>query len=170
MNDSLVNWCIDTPLTPLEIQVSNNGITKATFVEEFSQNGVYVSPSMEVHIRSAEQWIEAYFMKTDLPTLEFDLESLTPFHRQVLRQLCKIQIGMIVSYSELAHMCSRPKAARAVGSAMARNPIGLMIPCHRVVQKNGSMGAYSGLNGPKTKKLLLAFESQNSSFNEFMSR
>ncbi|MDA0715453.1 MAG: MGMT family protein [archaeon] len=170
MNDSLVNWCIDTPLAPLEIQVSNNGITKATFVKKFLQSGEVVSPSIEAHILSVKQWIEAYFMKKDLPMLEFDLASLTTFHRQVLRQLCKIQIGMTVSYSDLAHLCSRPKAARAVGSVMARNPIGLMIPCHRVVQKNGSIGAYSGLKGPKTKKLLLAFESQNSSFNEFMSR
>lgn len=169
MNDTLVHWCINTPLAPLQIQVNERGISTSTFVKNFTPNGTYDSAVIHAHIQSVEQWIEAYFTKTKCPYLTFDLYNLTDFHQQVLRQLCRIPIGTTVSYSDLANMCSRPLAARAVGSAMANNPIGLMIPCHRVVKKDGSLGAYSGWNGTATKKLLLEFESQDSSFDEFMS-
>jgi len=169
MNDILVSWCIDTPLAPLQIQVSEHGILTSTFVKNSIPNGAYDSALIDAHIHSVQQWVDAYFQKTTLPPLAFNLHNLTTFHQHVLRQLCRIQIGTTVTYSGLAEMCSRPKAARAVGSAMAKNPIGLMIPCHRVVKKNGSLGAYSGWNGAETKKLLLDFESQDSSFDKFMS-
>jgi methylated-DNA-[protein]-cysteine S-methyltransferase len=168
MKQSIVDWCINTPLTPLAIQVSNHGIISATLVENFAPNQEVVSASMEPHIRSVEQWVEAYFMRKELPRLEFDLHQLSSFHQLVLLQLCSVPPGKTVSYSVLAKMCSRPKAARAIGSAMARNPIGLLIPCHRVVKQNGALGAYSGWNGITTKRLLLDFESQDSSFDEFM--
>lgn len=66
----------------------------------------------------------------------------TPFQHQVWSALLKIPRGIVVSYQDLAHTLQRPKAVRAVGSAVGANPISPLIPCHRVVGSNGSLGGY----------------------------
>jgi methylated-DNA-[protein]-cysteine S-methyltransferase len=88
------------------------------------------------------------------------LSRLTPFARKVLDACMKIPAGKTVSYSQLAGMIGKPKASRAVGSALARNPIPLIIPCHRVVRADGSLGNFSAPGGTSTKKKLLALEKQ----------
>jgi len=67
MNDILVSWCIDTPLAPLQIQVSENGILTSTFVKNSIPNGAYDSALIDAHIHSVQQWVDAYFKKTTLP-------------------------------------------------------------------------------------------------------
>ena len=86
----------------------------------------------------------------------------TPFQRTVWAQLRKIPYGEIRSYGELADALGNPKASRAVGLANGKNPIGIIVPCHRVVGANGSLTGYGG--GLDRKKRLLDFESGGALF------
>jgi O-6-methylguanine DNA methyltransferase len=89
--------------------------------------------------------------------LPVDLRSRTPFEVKVLRIAASIPRGEVRPYGWLAREADRPDAARAVGSTMARNPIPLIIPCHRVVRSDGHLGEYS-LGGPHNKVDLLSHE------------
>lgn len=89
--------------------------------------------------------------------LEFDLRGLSPFERAVLMKALEIPRGQIRPYAWIAREIGRPKAVRAVGTALAHNPIPLLIPCHRVVRSDGLIGNY-GLGGPANKRTLLAWE------------
>lgn len=89
--------------------------------------------------------------------LPVDLSSRTPFQAQILRIAASIPRGEVRPYGWLAREANHPGAARAVGSTMARNPIPLIIPCHRVVRSDGSIGEYS-LGGPHNKWDLLSHE------------
>ncbi len=90
---------------------------------------------------------------------EFDMPLTlvgTPFQRRVWAALQEIPYGETVSYGELAQRIGRPTAARAVGLANGRNPVGIIVPCHRVVGSDGSLTGYGG--GVERKERLLAFE------------
>lgn len=89
--------------------------------------------------------------------LPVDLSSVTDFQAQVLRTTATIPKGEVRPYGWVAREVSRPRAVRAVGSAVARNPIPLIIPCHRVVRTDGHIGNYS-LGGPHNKLELLTHE------------
>lgn len=89
--------------------------------------------------------------------LPVDFRSVTPFQRQVLEQTAAIPRGETRSYGWLATRAGRPQAARAVGQTMARNPVPLVIPCHRVVLSDGRIGHY-GLGGAERKRRLLRVE------------
>lgn len=80
----------------------------------------------------------------------------TSFQHRVWDQLMKIGYGKTVSYSDIAEAIDSPKAIRAVGTAIGKNPIPIIIPCHRVIHKDGSLGGYSG--GLQFKKMLLEVE------------
>ena len=86
-----------------------------------------------------------------------DLSGLPEFHQRVLRQAMRIRRGEVRPYGWLAREVGAPKAARAVGTAMARNPIPILIPCHRVVRTDYHIGEY-GCGGPEKKRELLRFE------------
>ena len=88
--------------------------------------------------------------RTDVPV---DLESRTPFHREVLEHLLTIPKGEVRTYGQVAAAVGRPRAHRAVGSAVARNPVSLLVPCHRVVPAAGGVGNYG--SGPHRKEALL---------------
>lgn len=90
----------------------------------------------------------------DLNDIPLHLE-VTPFERRVLDLLRTIPPGDTVTYGELARRIGHSKAARAVGQAVARNPVPVVIPCHRVVPASGGIGQYSGGDGPATKRKLL---------------
>ncbi len=83
-------------------------------------------------------------------------EGLSPFDRQVLEETRKIPFGKTVTYGEIAKRIGRPRATRAVGGALRRNPLPLLIPCHRVVGRGGALTGYSG--GIGIKEDLLAWE------------
>ncbi len=85
-----------------------------------------------------------------------DLRGLPPFTQAVLKVACKIPYGEVRSYRWVAEQLGSPKAARAVGNALARNPIPIIIPCHRVVRTDGSIGGYA--LGLDWKKRLLELE------------
>lgn len=87
-----------------------------------------------------------------------DLEGLTPFTRAVLKITARIPYGEVRSYQWIARKLGKPAASRAVGNALARNPIPIIIPCHRVVRSDGTIGGFA--LGPEWKKRLLALEQQ----------
>jgi O-6-methylguanine DNA methyltransferase len=94
----------------------------------------------------------------DFSDIPVDFEVVGSFTRQVLTACRNIPAGRTMSYSELAQAIHRPKAARAVGQALARNPIPLIIPCHRVLTLAGRAGGFSAPGGVATKKRILAKE------------
>jgi len=89
---------------------------------------------------------------TDVP---LDLTACPPFHRKVYRALRRVPPGRTVTYGELARRAGRAGAARAVGRAMATNPVPLLVPCHRVLPAGGGLGAFSSPGGPDQKAWLL---------------
>ncbi|MEU6572419.1 methylated-DNA--[protein]-cysteine S-methyltransferase [Streptomyces sp. NPDC046805] len=109
-----------------------------------------------------EEQLAAYFAGE---LKEFSLELRlygTPFQRSVWEQLCRIPYGETRSYGELAEALGNPAASRAVGLANGKNPIGIIVPCHRVVGANGSLTGYGG--GLDRKQRLLNFERGTSLF------
>ena len=90
-------------------------------------------------------------------------DSLPPFQRAVLRATFAIPYGEVRTYGEIATLIGRPGAARAVGRALATNPMPIVIPCHRVVGHDGSLRGYGGPGGLMTKAWLLRLEGRDPS-------
>lgn len=107
-------------------------------------------------VRETIEQIESY-LRGDLKkfTLQLDLIG-TEFQKQVWAELLKIPYGKTLSYKELAEKVNKPKACRAVGTANGRNPISIVVPCHRVIASDGTLGGYAG--GLPVKSKLLALE------------
>jgi methylated-DNA-[protein]-cysteine S-methyltransferase len=82
----------------------------------------------------------------------------TPFQRAVWKAIAQVAFGKTIAYAELARRAGRPGSARAAGAATGRNPIGIIVPCHRIVGSNGSLTGYAG--GLARKRALLALESR----------
>jgi methylated-DNA-[protein]-cysteine S-methyltransferase len=91
---------------------------------------------------------------------DFALDSISPFFRKVYECANRIPSGAVRTYGELAKEAGSPKAARAVGQAMARNPFPLVVPCHRVLGGANALVGFSAPGGLKTKSLLLEMESR----------
>ena len=89
---------------------------------------------------------------------KLDLSGLSPFAQTVLRALAKVPYGKTITYGELARRAGSPKAARAVGSILASNPLPIVIPCHRVIAGEGSLGGFRAPGGLKLKRKLLRME------------
>jgi O-6-methylguanine DNA methyltransferase len=87
----------------------------------------------------------------------FDLRSVTEFERAVLLKAREIPAGQVRTYGWLAAAIGAPRAARAVGSALRKNPVPVLIPCHRVVRSDGQLGEYA-LGGPEAKRAILRAE------------
>ena len=120
-----------------------------------------VSPSLATHslIDRVFQALEEYF-QGHRETFDFplSLESQTPFQKEVLKKLREIPYGQTASYQDIARWIGRPKAVRAVGSAIGRNPFLVILPCHRVLPKSGGNGQYRG--GEALKATLLKLEAE----------
>ncbi|HEY3374384.1 MAG TPA: methylated-DNA--[protein]-cysteine S-methyltransferase [Candidatus Aquicultor sp.] len=86
---------------------------------------------------------------------QVDYGNATEFERTVYNNLKAIPYGKMTTYAGLASLCGRPKAARAVGNAMAKNPVPIVVPCHRVLKSDGSVGGWSGKRGWKERLLSL---------------
>lgn len=91
-------------------------------------------------------------------SVSVDVADQTTFRQVVLDACRKIPYGHTASYADLARAVGKPGAARAVGGTMARNPLPLIVPCHRVVRSDGSLGGFSSRNGLDEKKRLLRLE------------
>lgn len=150
----------DTPIGPLRLCFSDQGLTALEFVEEGSPPGPEAE-SYPAHLKplieTAEQELKAYFagIPINFTALTLDPQG-TPFQRRVWQELQRIPRGQAISYKELAERIGNPKAARAVGQANGKNPIPLIIPCHRVIAADGGLGGYS--SGLDRKRWLLHHE------------
>jgi methylated-DNA-[protein]-cysteine S-methyltransferase len=103
--------------------------------------------------RQLDEYFDGSRTAFDVP-LDWRLSS--GFRREVLHELTAVGYGETVSYQELARRSGRPQASRAVGSAMATNPIPVVVPCHRVLRTGGGLGGYAG--GLEAKRRLLTLE------------
>jgi len=135
----------DSPIGILEISGTENGITGVHFVEKKSDSDLAI-PSP---LKECVQQLNEYFAGD---RKEFSLNLLlegTDFQKKVWNQLMKISYGQAVSYKDVAKAIRNDKAFRAVGSANGRNNIAIIIPCHRVIAHDGTLGGYGGGLGKK---------------------
>jgi len=118
--------------------------------------------TLDPMVQSIQKSLEMYFnhqsLSFDCP-LHFNFG--TPFQKEVWQALLNIPYGKTKSYQEVAQLIGRPLAMRAVGQACKKNPIGIIVPCHRVIGKDGSLTGYSGKNHIDLKKKLLEHERMN---------
>lgn len=112
------------------------------------------TPILAETIRQLEEYWEGRRTTFDVP---LEMKG-TPFQEKVWKALQEIPFGKTVSYADIARRIKNPKAVRAVGSANGKNPISIIVPCHRVIASDGTLGGYGG--GLKTKTRLLALEGQ----------
>jgi methylated-DNA-[protein]-cysteine S-methyltransferase len=149
---------VDSPYGPLTL-VADDGVLCGLYMTEQRHRPAEETFGTrdETPFAAAEEELEGYFAgELKEFTLELRLHG-TPFQRRVWDQLRKIPYGETRTYGELADALGTPTASRAVGLANGRNPIGIIVPCHRVVGANGSLTGYGG--GLDRKQRLLDFES-----------
>jgi methylated-DNA-[protein]-cysteine S-methyltransferase len=148
---------IDSPIGPLFLTGDEQGLKTITFQRERKK----VTPEAdwkEDHrfFKDVIDQLDAYFRgKLKKFNLKLDPRG-TPFQLSVLKALQKVPYGKTVSYGELARRVGNPKASRAVGGANARNPLPIVIPCHRVIGSDGSLTGFGG--GLDVKQALLDLE------------
>jgi O-6-methylguanine DNA methyltransferase len=92
--------------------------------------------------------------------IQKSMQSYPSFYVKVWKECFKIPAGKTITYSELAERIGNPKASRAVGTALSKNPFAPIIPCHRVIRKDGQMGGYSMKGSIKLKEKILKYEQQ----------
>ena len=154
---------VDTPVGRLFVATTDRGLCRIAYDTEPEQELESLARTFGLRVlRSAKpidpaRWeLDEYFdgkrQQFDLPV---DLALLADFNRLVLGELALVPYGDVVTYGELAARVSRPGAARAVGTVMNRNPLPIVLPCHRVVAADG-LGGYGG--GLPLKRRLLALE------------
>ncbi|SDC46133.1 methylated-DNA-[protein]-cysteine S-methyltransferase [Mycolicibacterium neoaurum] len=157
---------VDTAVGPLLLAATPAGLVRVAFLAhdaeeaELGRLAAKVSPRVlraPARLDDAAAQIEQYLAGDrtafDLP---LDLRLTAGFRRQVVEHLRDIGYGRRESYADVAAAVGNPKAVRAVGSACGHNPLPLVIPCHRVVRTDGSIGQYAG--GAEIKATLLALE------------
>jgi methylated-DNA-[protein]-cysteine S-methyltransferase len=154
----------DTPVGPLLVAVSDQGLCRISYDPEPEREaeqlarmfGIRVlrSPRPVDHVRRE---LDEYFAGRRREfDLHIDLRGRSDFSRAVLDQLARVPYGEVTTYGSLAARSGRPRAARAVGMIMNRNPIPIVLPCHRVVGSTGSLVGYGG--GLDRKRQLLDLE------------
>ncbi|CDW57215.1 methylated dna protein cysteine; methylated dna (protein) cysteine [Trichuris trichiura] len=172
----------DTPIGVMGLHLCKNGVHSLNFLFNSFDPDRCKEVAGEVHPQKKEEmlvadeltvlnWLRAYFegRVDDLPKLFENMRfcclasngnGVSEFAVKVYNQLCAIPFGSTIHYSEVAAKIGQPKAARAVGGAVSVNPVTLIIPCHRVVPKTGSVGRYSHGKLDELKKTLLHFEAR----------
>jgi methylated-DNA-[protein]-cysteine S-methyltransferase len=150
----------DTPIGPLKLYFTDRGLSALEFSRESASSALLPSAPpahLQSRVEAVKQQLKAYFEGNPADFQELALDPLgTPFQRRVWRELCRIPWGEVISYRELAKRIGNPNACRAVGQANGRNPIPLLIPCHRVIAANGRLGGYN--SGLDRKRWLLRHE------------
>jgi methylated-DNA-[protein]-cysteine S-methyltransferase len=148
---------IDSPLGEILISGDGHAVAGLDFVD--SRNATHVDPAWErddAAFAEAARQLNAYFAgELQQFDLELDVRG-TPFQRRVWTALLGIPYGTTTTYGRLAEQLGDPRAVRAVGLANGRNPISIVIPCHRVIGADGSLTGYGG--GLPRKQWLLAHE------------
>ncbi|MDZ7677816.1 MAG: methylated-DNA--[protein]-cysteine S-methyltransferase [Acidimicrobiales bacterium] len=159
-----VAWCrVDSPVGPLVVAGTGAGLLAVSFDEADAALGPiaeHVSPrilEMPDRLDPVRRQLDEYFAgRRHRFALSLDRRLSRGFRATVLRALEAVDYGQTVSYAELAARAGNPQAFRAVGSAMATNPIPIVVPCHRVLRTGGGLGGYAG--GLEVKRWLLDLE------------
>jgi methylated-DNA-[protein]-cysteine S-methyltransferase len=155
---------VDTPIGELFVAATPAGLCRISYdpepervVENLARTvGVRVlrAPrSVDATRRQLDEYFEHRRREFDVPV---DLRVAAGFSRRVLEELVRVPYGEVTTYGELARRAEHPRAARAVGTVMNRNPIPIVLPCHRVVGASGSLVGYGG--GLDRKESLLRLE------------
>jgi methylated-DNA-[protein]-cysteine S-methyltransferase len=156
-----VHTVIDSPTGPLTL-VAQDGVLTGLYMEHQRHRpsqgtfGAYSPSPFGAVIEQLGEYFDGTRREFDLPVLLHG----TDFQRTVWQALCTIPYGETVTYGELAEQIGKPSASRAVGLANGKNPIGIIVPCHRVIGSTGDLTGYGG--GLDRKRMLLAFESGKS--------
>jgi methylated-DNA-[protein]-cysteine S-methyltransferase len=154
----------DTPVGPLLVGVTDRGVCRITFDPEperelellarlYGPRVLRSSRPVDRLHRELEEYLAGRRRMFDV---EPDLRVQPDFHKRVLAELARVEYGETTTYGTLAARSGNPRAARAVGTVMNRNPVPILLPCHRVVGANGSLTGYGG--GLPRKELLLRLE------------
>jgi methylated-DNA-[protein]-cysteine S-methyltransferase len=155
---------VDTPIGTLLVAATENGLCRISYDPQPEQElerlarvfGTRVLRSPRP-VDAARRQLDEYFDGSRKRfELQVDLALLADFNRRVLRELARVPYGEVVTYGELAARAARPRAARAVGTVMNRNPLPIVLPCHRVIGANGKLVGYGG--GLERKEALLRLE------------
>ena len=152
--------CIDSPIDPIMIVSDGVAITGIYMdAQKYgpARDAAWLERDDDL-IRSAQAQFGAYF-RGELTAFDLPLAPEgTPFQLKVWQALRDIPYGETISYGELARRVGKPTASRAVGAANGHNPIGIVVPCHRVIGADGSLTGYGG--GLDRKRTLLALEAE----------
>lgn len=155
---------VDSPVGPLLVAVTERGVCRITFDADPEREAEGLARGYGVRVlravrpvdrarRELSEYFEGVRRDFDLDT---DLRIDAPFRRRVLDELARVPYGATTTYGALAQRAGRPRAARAVGTVMNRNPIPIVLPCHRVVGADGRLVGYGG--GIDRKVALLRLE------------
>jgi methylated-DNA-[protein]-cysteine S-methyltransferase len=155
---------VDSPVGSLLVAATERGLCRISYDADPEQElerlarafGVRVlrSPKpIDAARRELDEYFEGNRRRFDLP---LDVALPAAFNRRVLEELARVPYGEVVTYGELAARAARPRAARAVGTVMNRNPLPIVLPCHRVIGANGKLVGYGG--GLERKEQLLRLE------------
>ncbi|ALU68995.1 cysteine methyltransferase [Rhodococcus erythropolis R138] len=156
---------VDSPVGKLLLAATDVGLVRVAFAVEghdlvLERLADTVSPRVLHYPRRLDtvaRELDEYFAGARREfDLRLDFQLAKGFRREVLRHLPEIEYGHTASYSVVAVASGSPGAVRAVGTACAKNPLPLVVPCHRVVRSDGSLGQYAG--GPELKAILLDLE------------
>jgi methylated-DNA-[protein]-cysteine S-methyltransferase len=161
----IVYRTVDTPLGRLLLAATEHGLVRVAFeiededavlqslADKLSPRILHQASRLEPVVRELNEYFSGDRRSFDLP---LDWSLAHGFRNTVLHQLPGIAYGRTASYAAVAALAGSPRAVRAVGTACATNPLPIVVPCHRVVRSDGTMGAYRG--GPEAKKALLDME------------
>jgi methylated-DNA-[protein]-cysteine S-methyltransferase len=156
---------VDSPVGPLLLAATDRGLVRVAYHREdydtvlqsladrISPRILHAPARLDVATRQLEEYFEGTRRTFDLP---LDWQLSTGFRASVLHRLPDIGYGRTASYASVAALIGNPRAVRAVGTACATNPLPVVIPCHRVVRADGSLGGYLG--GVEAKRTLLTLE------------
>jgi len=151
---------IDSPLGTMLLARTDAGLAGAWFDSQKHHPDAIDAPERgdDPLLRETARQLHAYFAgEIDAFALPLDLQG-TAFQRGVWQELLRIETGATTSYGEIARTLGIPAATRAVGSAVGRNPVSIIVPCHRVVGSSGSLTGYAG--GLDRKTSLLRIEAE----------
>jgi O-6-methylguanine DNA methyltransferase len=167
---------VDTELGRLHIAWTSRGIRAIrrdvdalTFQQSYAERYGVTPLPMDALPDSLARGIDRALRGEGRTALRFDLRGLTPFEQDVLQTALRIPRGEVRPYSWIARRIGRPLAVRAVGTALANNPIPFLIPCHRVVRADGHLGEY-GAGGTSAKRAVLAWEGMDAAELERLAR
>jgi methylated-DNA-[protein]-cysteine S-methyltransferase len=169
MNNAMAHYCLfDTAIGDCGVAWSERGVTRLQLPEvdasaterRLSASAATASRAVPAEIDQLIANIQGYMTgrSVDFAAVAIDLTDVGTFEQKVYESARSIPWGQTVSYGELARQTGSPGAARAVGQALSRNPVPVIIPCHRVLAKGHRIGGFSAHGGTFAKERLLALE------------